>query len=42
MAIESLVGLGVVTMVLLLVAMYADKHRAERRHDGNDKAAPSA
>jgi hypothetical protein len=32
MAIESLVGLAVFALIMLCVAIYADKHRAEDRH----------
>lgn len=38
MAIESLVGLAVFALIMLGVAIYADKHRAEdRRRPNQDK-----
>jgi hypothetical protein len=37
MAIESLVALGLATFVLLVVSIYANKHRSE---DRNKKHAP--
>lgn len=37
MAIESLIGLAFVAVVMLLVALYAAKHRAEDHHP-KDKA----
>lgn len=33
MAIESLVGLGIFTFGMLLVSIYARRHRAEGNHD---------
>ncbi len=38
MAIESLVGLGFVAVVMLVVALYANKHRTEDHHHRQDKA----
>ena len=38
MAIESLVALAVFTGVLLVIAIYAGKHRSEHRHNGSDVA----
>lgn len=32
MAIESLLGLAFVAVVMLVVALYANKHRAEDQH----------
>lgn len=33
MAIESMVALGLATFVLLLISIYANKHRSEDHHD---------
>lgn len=33
MAIESLIALGLATFILLLVSIYAKKHRSEDHHD---------
>jgi len=40
MAIESMVALGLVTFILLLISIYADKpkkHRSEDNHDKKDQ-----
>jgi hypothetical protein len=37
MAIESLVGLGVFTLIMLGVSFYAAKHRTEDRKDRDRK-----
>jgi hypothetical protein len=33
MAIESMVALGLATFILLLISIYANKHRSEDHHD---------
>lgn len=33
MAIESLIALGLATFILLLVSIYAKKHRSEDHHN---------